>query len=322
MPATHAMGRLEFATPRDAWGYEATGFTPLLGQDDILAYLGATCGVGPLSLVETEHATAGSRSLDILAVTSDQRKVAIENQYGAADHDHLTRGLAYAVAVDAKALVLVAEEHRDEFVSVANYLNTVAAAIPDAGINVWLVKVRAVRRVGDSIWSPEFVVMAQPNDWEAANIAQRLIASLDDFYRRCAERAGESWASTAREIVSDWLERDGTSEGHNAQGSVGLYYRSRSSTGRTNVLQVYTNGALVLCRGYIREASGLDITDEDIAELDTVAKSALPNLSPKPYYPTATYPSFEGYRALADYIVELLNRRSPPNTIPEGRTTT
>lgn len=33
---------------------------------------------------------------------------------------------------------------------------------------VWLVKMRAVRRKGDSVWSPEFVVQAEPNEWETA----------------------------------------------------------------------------------------------------------------------------------------------------------
>ena len=99
------MGRLEFATPRAAWGGEATDFTPLLGQDDLLYYLGMACRIGRLTLVEVEHPT-GSRFLDILAATDDDRKIAIENQYGVGDHDHLTRGLAYAVAVGASGLVV------------------------------------------------------------------------------------------------------------------------------------------------------------------------------------------------------------------------
>lgn len=50
----------------------------------------------------------------ILAETADGRRVAIENQYTTVDHDHLTRGLAYAVGHDARALVVIAEEHRPE----------------------------------------------------------------------------------------------------------------------------------------------------------------------------------------------------------------
>ena len=51
----------------------------------------------------------------------------IENQCGRADHDHLTRGLAYAVAPPrARGLVVIAEQHRDEFRAVAEYLNDLA----------------------------------------------------------------------------------------------------------------------------------------------------------------------------------------------------
>jgi len=97
-PFMSEMGRLEFTTPRNAWGGEATAFTPLLAE------------------------------------TGDGRLVAIENQYKTADHDHLTRGLAYAVASECAALVLIAEDHRDEFVSVADYLNQLALAGDRTGI--------------------------------------------------------------------------------------------------------------------------------------------------------------------------------------------
>jgi hypothetical protein len=78
----------------------------------------------PASLRQIEAQLPGlGRSLDILAERADGHRVAIENQYSAVDHDHLTRGLTYAVGHDAQALVIVAEEHRPEFVAVADYLN-------------------------------------------------------------------------------------------------------------------------------------------------------------------------------------------------------
>lgn len=52
----------------------------------------------------------------------DGRRVAIENKYQAVDNDHLTRGLAYAVGHKARALVVIAEEHRPELAA-AEYLN-------------------------------------------------------------------------------------------------------------------------------------------------------------------------------------------------------
>jgi len=68
-----------------------------------------------------------------VAQVEDGRKFVIENQYGRGDHDHLTRGLAYAVARRSRGLVVVAEEHRDEFRAVAQYLKDLAEQDPERG---------------------------------------------------------------------------------------------------------------------------------------------------------------------------------------------
>jgi hypothetical protein len=77
--------------------------------------VGSAIGVDIASLGQSEVQTAGGRRIDIVAQGADGSEFVIENQYGRADHDHLTRGLAYAVARRARRLVIVAEEHRDEF---------------------------------------------------------------------------------------------------------------------------------------------------------------------------------------------------------------
>ena len=273
------MGRLEFATPHEAWGGEARAFTPLLGQDEMLLYLGEATGVGPLTVVEVEHATAGNRSLDILAETADGRRVAIENQYGEGNHDHLTRGLAYAVATDAVALIVIAENHRDEFVSVADYLNEIGGQSSTGGIRVWLVQVRAVRRVGDAVWSPEFVVQAEPNEWEAAVRRETapVLASLDEFYDKCEEFKGTGWAQTARTVIEDWLGRPGAKEFHGNLTTVSLYYPSPAYAGGTNVIQLSTRGAFHVCRGYIWASSGVFDPSEPPIELDDRISRNFPN---------------------------------------------
>lgn len=273
------MGRLEFATPRQAWGGEASRFTPLLGHDEMLQYLGDATGIGPLSVVEVEFATAGNRSLDILAETPDGRRVAIENQYGEGDHDHLTRGLAYAVATDAAALVVIAENHRDEFVSVADYLNEVGGQVSH-GIRVWLVQVRAVRRVGDAVWSPEFVVQAEPNEWEAAvrkDVAP-VLSSLEEFYQRCEEQSGATWAEATRTMIEDWLSRPGANEFHGNQTTVSLYYPSpaHGPTG-VNVIQMSTRGTFYVCRGYIWTSSGVYDPSQPPNELDDQIRHHFPD---------------------------------------------
>jgi hypothetical protein len=157
--------RPERVPARRVWPSEAADFTPWLGDNlDFLDVL----GLGQLSLVELEAQLPGlGRSLDILAETADGRRVAIENQYSAVDHDHLTRGLAYAVGHDARALAVVAEEHRPEFIAVADYLNRCQEALGDEhGIAVFLVAL-SVERIGD-VYVPRFAVLSQPNAWRAA----------------------------------------------------------------------------------------------------------------------------------------------------------
>lgn len=262
------MGRLEFTTPRDAWGGEASAFTPLLADDEMLEYLGQSTGIGSLALIESEHSTAGKRSLDILAERPDGSRVAIENQYNTADHDHLTRGLAYAVATESRALVVIAEGHRGEFVSVAEYLNDVAVGSGDKGIEVWLVEVRAVRRKGDDVWSAEFVVRAQPNRWEASvrrNLNPKL-ASLEDFYNKCES---SEWASLAKRIIEDWMRNEGAQTNHNAQSTVALYHPTpRNRSKGLAVVKLGIDGGIVICRGHLKESSGAFESESAIAELD------------------------------------------------------
>ncbi len=302
------MGRLEFTTPREAWGGEATAFTPLLANDDLLAYLGDATGIGQLSLIEAEHATAGNRSLDILAETMDGRRVSIENQYNAADHDHLTRGLAYAVATDSVALVVIAEDHREEFISVADYLNEVAVASDERSIRVWLVQVRAARRVGDDIWSPEFVVRASPNEWEGAvrrEVSPRL-RNLDEFYAMC----DDGFADFARTTIEAWVQRDGAHESHKSRSTVALYHRSPNNQTRgSNVVQLQAPHHITICRGYIRDSSGLYDPDADPIELDEALGKHFPNLqsTAKDYYPKVDNDR-EGLAPFLDWLSARLNQ--------------
>src|SRR6476660_3062176 len=147
METSPTMGRAEFGRLSAAWRGEAADFTPLLSQQ--LDLLGEAIGIDLVTVGKAEVATDGGRRIDIVASTDDGAEFVIENQYGRADHDHLTRGLAYAVARRARGLVVVAEEHRDEFRAVAQYLNDLAELDRERGISVWLVEAKAVR-IGDS----------------------------------------------------------------------------------------------------------------------------------------------------------------------------
>jgi hypothetical protein len=175
LPAS-PVGLLQDVAIRTAFPGEASHFTPWMASDEVVSYLGRRIGLGDLTIAGVEVPIPGGRALDILATTPDGRQVAIENQFGQADHDHFTRGLAYAVGLHAKALVIVAEGHRGEFVAVAQYLNSVAEQAEDDGIAVFLVRARVVG-IGDAL-AVDFDVVVGPNEWKAA-VAKTAPASVD-----------------------------------------------------------------------------------------------------------------------------------------------
>jgi len=122
-----------------------------------------------LEMVEMrdEKSGSGMRSLDILASLPDGTRVAIENQYGEGDHDHLTRGLAYAVNLDCPILIVVAENHKPEFRAVADYLNRIAENDDDA-IAVFLVRF-GLLEAADGSRFPQIEIQAEPNEFRAQN---------------------------------------------------------------------------------------------------------------------------------------------------------
>jgi hypothetical protein len=205
MVYSHAMtkmARLEFGRLTHAWQGEAADFTPLLAEQ--LDAVGSAISVDLASLGQSEVVTAGGRRIDIVAQDSDGVEFVIENQYGRGDHDHLTRGLAYAVARHARGLILIAEEHRDEFRAVAQYLNEMAELDADRGISVWLVEAKAVR-IENSPWAPLFTAVVEPNAFtatiEQAKQSENL-GSLDDFW---AQFSSPPSLEAAQTVVTNWI---------------------------------------------------------------------------------------------------------------------
>ena len=158
------MAKIEFGRLSAAWRGEASDFTPLLAAQ--LDALGEQIEVDLISVGQSEVATAGGRRIDIVSQSGEGLELVIANQYGRADRDHLTRGLAYAVARHARGLIVVAEEHRDEFRAVADYLNNLAELDHERGIKIWLVEAKAIRSAGGPS-APLFSAVVQPNTFTA-----------------------------------------------------------------------------------------------------------------------------------------------------------
>lgn len=251
-----SMARLTFGKLTEAWKGEATDFTPLLAAQ--LDALGDAIGVDLTSLGESEVPTTGGRRIDIVAQDDGGSEFVVENQYGRADHDHLTRGLAYAVAREARGLVVVAEQHRDEFRAVAQYLNDLAEHSPERGIAVWLVEARAVR-IEASKWAPLFTAVVQPNRFtatvEQAKQLETTVKTLDEFLSQVAH-------DPLREALTI-LETQWTAAGHRRRfGSnhMVLMAKGPSVNGLRTVVAVFNDGAVMVPFGsYAGQNSGIAV---------------------------------------------------------------
>ena len=149
------LGRLEEVDLRSVWGDEARDFTPWLAEH--LALLGDAVGIR-LGLIGQEQ-PVGSFSADIIA-DGDLGVVVIENQLEKTDHTHLGQLLTYAAGHEARVLIWVTPEVRDEHRAAIDWLNRFTLD----EVEVYAVEVRAVK-IGDSSPAPEFRAVAFPNDW-------------------------------------------------------------------------------------------------------------------------------------------------------------
>lgn len=147
-------GELVSVPLREGWPHEARHFTPWLV--DNLDRLGRALGLG-LEFRAAEH-PVGRFYLDILAVDGAGRTVAIENQFGPTNHDHLGKLLTYAAGTNAKVIVWIAETIGPEHLAALEWINDhTAEDIAAYGVEVELL------RIGTSPLAPNFRVVTRPN---------------------------------------------------------------------------------------------------------------------------------------------------------------
>jgi len=162
---------LEAVDIRKVWSREDKNFTPWIADPEVTAKLLEQCQIdydGELT-IQTEVTLPGyKRKLDVLVESSSGDRIAIENQFNEADHDHMTRALAYAVGLEAKAVIIVAESHRPEFVAVADYLNAAALSYQEKGIPLFLVTIELFSAPSGGSYFPRFEIVARPDEWKAA----------------------------------------------------------------------------------------------------------------------------------------------------------
>lgn len=153
------LGKLKEVDVRTLWKHEQYDFSNWLAKDDNISDLGEAIGL-TISDVETE-VFVGSYRCDLVAKDETTgMKVIIENQLEATNHDHLGKIITYASGLDAKIIVWIVKEAREEHRSAVEWLNNNTVS----DISFFLIELHAYQ-IGDSLPAPKFEIIEKPNDF-------------------------------------------------------------------------------------------------------------------------------------------------------------
>jgi hypothetical protein len=155
---TQQLGQLQRLDPRDVWQMEAHQFTPWLVEN--IGLLSQALGI-EIELAEREVGV-GAFSVDIFGKeVGTGREVIIENQLAQTDHSHLGQLLTYAAGLDAKIVVWLSPQFRDEHRQALDWLNLHTIE----GTFFFAVQLELLK-IDDSLPAPNFRLVAQPSEWQ------------------------------------------------------------------------------------------------------------------------------------------------------------
>ena len=153
------IGKLKEVDIRELWKHEQYDFSEWLSKKENIENLNEILG---LTLIDISKETyVGSYRCDLFAKDETTGiKVIIENQLEVSNHDHLGKIITYASGLDAKVVVWIVKEAREEHRSAIEWLNNNT----NSNINFFLIEIHAYK-IGESDPAPMFQVVEQPNDF-------------------------------------------------------------------------------------------------------------------------------------------------------------
>lgn len=153
------LGKLTEINIRELWKHEQYDFSAWLAKEENIEELGNLIG---LNLVDVNaEVYVGAYRCDLVARDeATGTKVIIENQLEATNHDHLGKLITYASGLDAKAIVWVVREAREEHRSAIEWLNN--NTVSDIGF--FLIEIHAYK-IGESLPAAKFELVEKPNDF-------------------------------------------------------------------------------------------------------------------------------------------------------------
>ena len=147
---------------RDAWKHEAKDFSEWLADPDNMQLLSDTVGI-EIEVIDREF-EVGKYRLDILAKESfTDNVIIIENQLEISDHDHLGKIITYGAGLNAKYIIWVLKDVRDEHLKAIQWLNDIVSD----NIYLFLIEIE-LWKIDDSKPAPSFEILSQKNNWVSA----------------------------------------------------------------------------------------------------------------------------------------------------------
>ena len=156
---SHGIGKLNEVDVRELWKHEQYDFSNWLAKEDNIEYLNEILG---LTLVDVnKEVYVGPYRCDLVAKDETTGiTVVVENQLDGTNHDHLGKIITYASGLDAKVMVWIVKDAKEEHRAAVEWLNNNT----NDGINFFLIEIHAYK-IGDSDPAPKFEVIENPNNF-------------------------------------------------------------------------------------------------------------------------------------------------------------
>ena len=153
------IGKLKEVDVRELWRHEQYDFSKWLSKAENIEYLNEILG---LTLVSVDNEVyVGPYRCDLVAKDETSGiTVIVENQLEGTNHDHLGKIITYASGLDAKVIVWIVKEAKEEHRAAIEWLNNNTGT----DINFFLIEIHAYK-IGDSDPAPKFEIVEKPNDF-------------------------------------------------------------------------------------------------------------------------------------------------------------
>ena len=157
--STVKIGKLTEVDVRDLWKHEQYDFSNWLAKEENIKLLDDEIGLTLMDI--NKEVYIGSYRCDLVAKDETTGQIVIiENQLEATNHDHLGKIIMYAAGLDAKTIIWIVKEAREEHKAAIEWLNNNSSE----EIGFFLIELHAYK-INDSLPAPMFKVVEKPNNF-------------------------------------------------------------------------------------------------------------------------------------------------------------